>query len=70
MTMTPKRMELSLKLLDQLIQRAQQEDNEFKARMIAIHQASRGTGDSWMLFHLKTLKDLLLDENPKASYNS
>lgn len=64
-TMT--RMELARNLLEQLIVRAQKEDSVFKARMIAEHRGQEAMGESWMLFHLKVLRELMLDENLSLS---
>ena len=57
--MITKRKNLALNLLNQIIQNAEQKDELFKKQMIAIHKAERTVGESWEVFHLKQLKELL-----------
>ena len=52
-------MKKSFKLLNQIIEKAELEDLEHKKNMIKNHKSSQAVGESWMLFHLKKLKDLL-----------
>ena len=48
-----------LNLLDQIIERVEQEDSAHKNKMLSINKASQAIGESWMLFHLKALKELV-----------
>ena len=52
-----------INLLDQIIEKAKEEDLEHKKRAISSHRASQAIGESWTVFHLKSLKELLLKEN-------
>ena len=52
-------MKTSLSLLDQIIEKAEQENAAHKAAAIKNNKASQAVGESWMVFHLKALKDLL-----------
>jgi len=54
-----KTVETSLSLLDQIIEKAEQEDAAHKAMAIKNNNASQAAGESWMIFHLKALKELL-----------
>ena len=56
-------MKDSLKLLNQIIEKAEIEDLEYKRKMIEKHKASKSIGESWMLFHLKQLKELVEREH-------
>jgi hypothetical protein len=49
----------SLRLLDQIIEAATEEDRIHKAEAISRSKASQSIGESWMCFHLKRLKELL-----------
>ena len=55
-------MKESLKLLDQIIEKVELEDLEYKQKMIKEHKASKSIGESWTLFHLKQLKNLIKEE--------
>jgi len=55
-------MKESLKLLDQIMEKAMFDDEEHKKEMIAKHKASKTVGESWMIFHLKKLKELIQKE--------
>tara|TARA_R100000005_G_C4911369_1_gene148888 strand:- start:485 stop:661 length:177 start_codon:yes stop_codon:yes gene_type:complete len=52
----------SLDLLEQIIERAHYDDLLHKKKSIENHEASKAVGESWMLFHLKLLKELLENE--------
>jgi|LUMV01.1.fsa_nt_gb hypothetical protein len=54
-----KTIETALNLLDQLIQKAEEEDKLHKAAAIENNKACQAVGESWMVFHLKALKELL-----------
>ena len=56
-------MNKSIKLLDQIIEKANIEDAEHKKLMLRKHRASLAVGESWMIFHLKLLKELILEES-------
>ena len=49
----------ALELLGQIIEKAEQEDLIHKARAINSNKASQAVGESWMVFHLKALKELI-----------
>jgi hypothetical protein len=51
--------EKTLMLLDQIIERAVWEDEIHKARAIKNNKASQTSGESWMVFHLRALKELI-----------
>tara|TARA_Y100000310_G_scaffold292765_1_gene321821 strand:- start:173 stop:352 length:180 start_codon:yes stop_codon:yes gene_type:complete len=46
-------------LLDQIIEKAKQEDLEHKKRMLGEHSCQKTVGESWMVYHLNILKQLL-----------
>ena len=50
----------AIKLLDQIIEKAKLEDEDFKRKSIAEHKALRSIGESWMCCHLKALRELVL----------
>lgn len=52
---TPK----ALRLLSQIIERAQEEDKLHKAIAIKQGNGANAVGESWMVFHLKALKEIL-----------
>tara|TARA_Y100000593_G_scaffold78394_1_gene145575 strand:- start:78 stop:287 length:210 start_codon:yes stop_codon:yes gene_type:complete len=56
-------MKESLKMLNQIIERAKIDDLLYKKQMIENHEASKAVGESWMIFHLKILKGLIEKEN-------
>ena len=56
-------MDKSLKLLEQIIQRAELDDLEYKKLMIQRHEASKSIGKGWMVFHLNKLKELIQRES-------
>ncbi len=59
--------ELALNLVGQMLEIAQKQDAEFKKEMNAKHQSERAIGDSWLVFHLKTLQEVIVAlENPKS----
>lgn len=61
--MNPKtKQEKTINLLNQLIQEAERQDLEYKQAKIQAHEADKAFGESWMLFHLKTLRELLSSE--------
>jgi hypothetical protein len=49
----------SLRLLDQIIEVATEEDRRHKEKAFLRAKASQSIGESWMCFHLKMLKELL-----------
>ena len=51
--------ELSLQLLYQLIDKAQQEDNKLKSDLISQNKDTQAQGDSCMLYHLKAVRELI-----------
>ena len=52
---TPK----ALRLLDQIIERASEEDEVQKSLAIKHGNAANAVGESWMVFHLKALRKIL-----------
>lgn len=56
------KLEMAINLLNQLIEEAERQDVEFKRVMLTQHQAEKTIGESWMVFHLKALKELLLNQ--------
>ena len=57
-----KNKERQLELLNQIIEKAQLEDNAYKKRMMAENSAQKSVGDSWVLHHLNLLKKLMSDD--------
>ena len=58
-------MKKSLDLLGQIIEAAEVSDLEFKKKNIN-NKASLTVGESWLVSHLKTLKELIILENAKS----
>ena len=56
--------ERQINLLNQIIEEAERQDIEFKRAMMTTHQANKSLGESWMVFHLKALRELILSEKP------
>ena len=56
-----KNLSLSLDLIHQILEVEQQKDILHKKQMIAAHKGSQATGENWTIFHLKTLRELLLE---------
>ena len=54
-----KNKEVVLNLLNQIIEKADFDDEQHKREMIKQHKGSKAIGTSWMCFHLRVLKDLL-----------
>ena len=48
-------------LLDQIIQKAKKDDEEYKAANLC-GSAMKTVGESWMIHHLKGLKELINEE--------
>tara|TARA_Y100000310_G_C20288735_1_gene626175 strand:+ start:432 stop:605 length:174 start_codon:yes stop_codon:yes gene_type:complete len=48
-----------LRLLDQIIEKSVEEDDDRKREDIAKGDLSKLDGESWMTFHLKSLKQLI-----------
>ena len=57
----------AIELVDQLIDVAQQQDVEHKKEAIAKGKGSQAIGDSFMLHHLKRLKQVLEEERGKQN---
>ena len=51
-----------LPFLEQIIEKAEQDDLEWKAAMLKANKAQHAIGESWMIHHLKALKELLEKE--------
>ena len=58
-------MKTSLKLLNQIIEVAEADDLELK-KVSLRKKASLTAGDSWMVFHLKLLREALKKENDQS----
>ena len=56
-----KNKKIALNLLGEIIERAEEEDLTHKKKNINAN-ASATVGESWMLFHLKALKELIEEE--------
>ena len=56
-------MKKSINLLNQIIEKAEAEDLDYKRKMIENHKASKSVGESWMLFHLKQLREVIEGES-------
>lgn len=52
----------ALELLNQIIDKAEEQDRHNKKLAIANHKACDAVAEGWMLFHLKCLKELLTKE--------
>lgn len=55
-------MDKSLELLDQIKAMAEWQEKELKEFNLSRHKAARTVGEGALLFHLKILKDLMLNE--------
>ena len=53
----------AIDLIDQMIERAKQEDGELKKKRIKENKAAQTVGESWMVFHLKALRGLVFDDD-------
>jgi hypothetical protein len=54
------KQERQIYLLDQIIEEVERQDVAWKRQMMANHKANRTIGESWTLFHLKSLRELIL----------
>ena len=54
-----KNKDQALKLLDQILLKAESDDVRHKAKMIKAGEGSKSVGTSWLIFHLKELKALI-----------
>ena len=48
-----------LDLLDQILEKAEEEDRLHKIRAHQNHNSAQAIGESWIVFHLKELKKLI-----------
>ena len=62
-------MKKSLDLLDQIILEAKRIDLNNKREAIARHKASESIGESWLVHHLSSLKELIISENASSRDN-
>ena len=51
-----------LVLLDQMIEKAEEEDEQHKIRMFSSHSCQKAVGKGWMVFHLEKLKELVKND--------
>ena len=58
-------MKTSLKLLNQIIEAAEADDLTLKKTNL-MKKASLTVGDSWMIFHLRLLRETLRKENDQS----
>ena len=56
-----------LELLDQIIDFAEQADLRHKRESIAKNNASQSVGESWFVFNLKNLRELIVLESDATS---
>jgi len=61
--------EKSLELLEQIVDRAKINDLREKKRMIAENKASQTVGESWMVYHLKALQELVENIDTTKEFN-
>lgn len=61
-------MKETLDLLDQIIEAQKAQDLEFKRKNLK-KKASLTVGDSWMVFHLNRLRELLQKEDVESQDN-
>ena len=54
-----KNKEKTLNLLNQILGVAAHEDKRHKEHMLMTGKGSKAIGDSWMVFHLKELRELI-----------
>ena len=57
-----------IELVDQLVEVAQQEDLKHKKEAVAKGKGSQAIGDSFMLYHLKRLKEALEEEKNRELF--
>jgi len=62
--MTSRNKKLALGLLREIINEAKMQDAENKYNSVNI-KASQTIGESWMVFHLKALEELLMEDTKK-----
>jgi hypothetical protein len=60
-------MDRIIDLVNDLIALEQERDKEWKKLMIALHRGEEAVGDSAMLTHLRSLKELCLLEDRRLS---
>ena len=53
----------ALQLINQIIERAEEDDEFHKKNAIKAGKGSQALGESWMVFHLKALKGLIENDN-------
>jgi hypothetical protein len=58
----------SLRLLDDIIEAAEAQDLKFREENLK-NKASLTVGESWMVFHLKLLKELMRKEHDQSQDN-
>ena len=60
-------MKAAIHLLDEILVEAEYQDKIHKIQSLKNNKASQSIGESWMVFHLKSLRELLELESKKAS---
>lgn len=55
----------SIQLLDQIIAQAKLDDETQRLEVIKRNKSLQAIGESWVVFHLKVLRELLLEEPEK-----
>ena len=60
----------SLEMLDQIIDFAEKVDLEGRKESILKNKASQSVGESWLLFNLRSLRELIVLENNDATSGS
>ena len=53
----------AVELLDQIIEKAKEDDRQHKIRALNAHKGQQAVGEGWMVYHLKKLKELIQTKN-------
>ena len=53
------RIEIAINMIEEMLQQAEKADKKHRSKMIAEGQGEQAIGESWLVWNLKTLKDLL-----------
>jgi len=59
------KIERALNLVDELLEVAVMQDEEHRKQALKEHKGAQAIGSSFMVFHLKKLKQLLSEGGPK-----
>jgi len=61
--MTYRQHALVCDLLEQMMEKATLDDRKHQMNMLSEYKASHAIGESWMIYHLKALKELIKGGN-------